>query len=232
MKKFLFVFFTWLVFSLSAKDTESQRIYITNEKVKNNKDKRAPILNDMSIHLPDESFASELCRWLTSEYSLKFNSTSTVTEETLANALPIIANRMSSQKDPYIYMWFVKKDGNLVGEFSVDEINYYNNKAILRYVVNDNMYGQGIGTKIMYLMLWYAFDILHLHKVYAQVAVKNTASIKIFKKFGFREIGILKEEYLLKNGERADMIYFEILRKEFNTLKENYKNFLLKKNEI
>lgn len=231
MKKFLFVFFIGFVFSLSANDTILQKTYINNEKVKNNKDKKNHLLNDFSIHIPNESFASEFCKWLTSEYALKFNSTSTVTEETLLNALPIIANRMSSQKDPYMYMWFVKKDGKLVGEFSVDEINYYNNKAILRYVVNNNMYGQKIGTKIMYLMLWYAFDVLHLHKVYAQVAIKNIASIKIFKKFGFREIGILKEEYLLKDGERADMIYFEILRKEFNTLKEKYKNFLLK-NEI
>lgn len=232
MRKILFVCFVFCNFysSVTSPDHQSEN-NINAEKIKKAKNKKNIPFAGFSIHLPEQSFAADFCKWLTSDYAIQFNATSTMTEESIAPVLPAIANRMSSQKKPYMYMWFVKNNDKLVGEFAVDEIDYYFKKAILRYVVNDDMYGKKIGTKIMYLMLIQAFDVLHLHKVYATVVIGNEASMKIFKKFGFREVGLLKEEYIINNGQRVDMIYFEILRSDFEKLREKYNDFL-GKNEI
>lgn len=233
MKKFLLLYFAFCNFytPIALADQQSENDIINAEKIKKAKNKKNVPFAGFSIHIPEPSFAADFCKWLTSDYSVQFNATFTMTEELIAPALSSIANRMLSQEAPCIYMWFVKKDGKLVGEFAVDQIDYYFKKAILRYVVNDEMYGKKIGTKILYLMLVQAFDVLHLHKVYATVVVGNDASIKIFKKFGFREVGLLKEEYVIKNGQRVDIIYFEILRSDFEKLRKQYNNFL-SKNEI
>lgn len=44
---------------------------------------------------------------------------------------------------------------------------------------------------------------------------ENTGSNKLFKKFGFRKIGILKEE-LIKNGKKKDAYYWELLKRDYN----------------
>ncbi|MDR1743507.1 MAG: GNAT family N-acetyltransferase [Dysgonamonadaceae bacterium] len=63
----------------------------------------------------------------------------------------------------------------------------------------------GIGTQSLRLMRRYAFEFLHLSQLYAHIPRQNMASIRLFKKAGFCEAG------LLKNWVRINNVYSDIV---------------------
>jgi diamine N-acetyltransferase len=59
-------------------------------------------------------------------------------------------------------------------------------------------------------MIQYAFHNLNLHQLYANIATDNLASLALFTKFGFQEIG-LKKDWTLVNGTFKDEALFQLL---------------------
>ncbi|WHT38365.1 GNAT family N-acetyltransferase [Myroides sp. mNGS23_01] len=51
---------------------------------------------------------------------------------------------------------------------------------------------QGVGSQALELVLNYSREYLYLNQLYANIASDNQASIQLFTKFDFREIGIKK----------------------------------------
>ncbi len=74
-------------------------------------------------------------------------------------------------------------------------------------------WGRGIGTEITRQMEKIAFQDLGLRKIVARVFAENTASQKIFRKLGFREIGIFEKEVQKSDGFH-DCLFFEKLAHE------------------
>ncbi len=57
---------------------------------------------------------------------------------------------------------------------------------------------KGFASEALQLFIGYAFDLLHLHQLYCNIAGSNTASLNLFRKHGFENAGIKKE--WLKTG--------------------------------
>jgi ribosomal-protein-alanine N-acetyltransferase len=64
--------------------------------------------------------------------------------------------------------------------------------------VSSSRTGQGLATEIGRAMLGYGFDILGLHRVFAQCRVENLASRRIMAKLGMREEGVLRKNVLAR----------------------------------
>ena len=73
----------------------------------------------------------------------------------------------------------------------------------------------GTGTKIGLVALEFAFGELLLHKVCGQTLGSNEVSIRMHKKFGFLQEGVLREQHKIK-GRYHDIICFGLLREEWN----------------
>ena len=56
----------------------------------------------------------------------------------------------------------------------------------------------------------YAQTHLNLHQVYANIGTDNTASLALFTKFGFQEIG-LKKQWNLVRGEFKDEALYQYI---------------------
>lgn len=71
-----------------------------------------------------------------------------------------------------------------------------------------NYRGQGLGTQLITRALKHAKEI-GLEKVELSVYTENTAAIKLYKKIGFKEIGVVKH-YRKLNGKYFDCVEMEI----------------------
>lgn len=108
-----------------------------------------------------------------------------------------------------------------VGMISLYHINYRDHNAeIGSTIVGDSsMWGKGIGTEMIRMMLDYAFTDLGLNRVYAYALDFNTGSIRAKEKCGFKIEGTLRQSSY-KEGRFYDAIFLGITRTDWNKLLE------------
>jgi diamine N-acetyltransferase len=96
----------------------------------------------------------------------------------------------------------------LIDLFDFDPQNRRAGIGIVIQSINDR--NKNIGSEALHLMIQYAFHNLNLHQLYANIATDNLASLALFTKFGFQEIG-LKKDWTLVNGTFKDEALFQLL---------------------
>ena len=100
----------------------------------------------------------------------------------------------------YSFYLFLKHTNRLVGIISLENIErmaFQNGR--LGYKVDAHFEAQGLMREGMAAVIGYAFDMLDLRRLEANVIPENKRSLGLLKRLGFREIG-LDEEYLVING--------------------------------
>lgn len=110
-----------------------------------------------------------------------------------------------------IYDETAKKLIGHVGLYKIDKNAKKTEYGIL--LADDNSRGRGYGTMCTMSMVNYAFDVLGLHKVTAEVLCENKASEAMFKKCGFKVDGVLRDD-VFKNGRYYDVLAMSILKSE------------------
>lgn len=95
----------------------------------------------------------------------------------------------------------IEIDGNLAGSIGI--INIDGHKCEIGYWLMQEYSGKGIMTKVVELVSDYAFNTLHLKRLFAPVLTHNKASARLLQKNGFEEEGLLKSFYL-KDGKYID----------------------------
>lgn len=106
------------------------------------------------------------------------------------------------------------EDFPAIGLIDLFEFDPKNNRAGVGIVIQskDNR-NQNIGSEALELLIKYAFHNLNLHQLYANINVGNVASIALFTKFGFKEIGI-KKDWILVNNQYQDEAIFQLINKQ------------------
>ena len=108
------------------------------------------------------------------------------------------------------------KNDELIGNCSIYRENDNARVAELGIFIGDEKFrNNGYGQESLNLLLDYGFNYLNLNSVYLNVFSFNDVAINCYKKIGFKEAGRLRENYFL-NGKYYDVIYMDILKREFN----------------
>ena len=106
-----------------------------------------------------------------------------------------------------------KKTSEVVGLIDLFDFDPKNSRAGIGIVIqNTDQRHLGIGTQALKLMIKYAKEHLHLHQLYANIAADNIASIKLFSKFDFQEIGVKKSWTKVGNEYKDEIMYQLILK--------------------
>ena len=106
----------------------------------------------------------------------------------------------------YQFIICLKSDNRPIGCTYLRDYDKMHNKAEYGvFIGEENMRGQGLGKEMLNLTLQFAFNVLHLHKVYARALADNAASIHCFLSCGFEQEALLREEV------RIDGIYRDIV---------------------
>lgn len=108
------------------------------------------------------------------------------------------------------------KNDELIGNCSIYRENDNARVAELGIFIGDEKFrNNGYGQEALNLLLDYGFNYLNLNSVYLSVFSFNDVAINCYKKISFKEAGRLRENYFL-NGKYYDVVYMDILKREFN----------------
>lgn len=120
----------------------------------------------------------------------------------------------NNSEDEVLLVIYDEEAHKLIGHVGLYKIDKYAKKTEYGILLaDDNSRGKGYGTMCTKVMVDYAFDVLNLHKVYAEIIIENKASEAMFKKCGFKIDGVLRDDNF-KNGRYHDVIIMSILDTE------------------
>jgi len=91
-----------------------------------------------------------------------------------------------------------------LGLIDLFEYDPKNNRAGIGILIKDpENRNSGIGSEALEILIQYAFRHLNLNQLFANIDVKNEASLALFANFGFEKIGV-KKQWNLVNGKYED----------------------------
>ena len=100
----------------------------------------------------------------------------------------------------------------LIGFIDLYDFDPKNRRAGVGIIIHRQYRNRSYGKEALRQLIRYAFEILYLHQLYAEIMPDNTASIRLFESFGFEKAGTLKDWYF--NGtDYKDGFIFQLIRK-------------------
>lgn len=101
--------------------------------------------------------------------------------------------------------WLVKDDMEYIGVVYLVDILWKHRNAFLGIYANPQGSSRGRGSVLLSLLLVLSFDIMDLHSLRLKVIEDNRAAVNLYKKFGFKGEGRLRE-FLWRDGKWKDVI--------------------------
>lgn len=107
-----------------------------------------------------------------------------------------------------------RTDDQLIGSVTLFNLDFNHRRAEIGYALGRPYWGQGYMHETLQALLAYAFEVLDLHRIEADVDPRNAASIKTLERLGFQREGYLRERWQV-NGEIQDAFFYGLLRPEW-----------------
>lgn len=95
-----------------------------------------------------------------------------------------------------------------IGAIDLFDFDPLHSRAGVGIVVSTPYRGKGYAADALALLLQYCQSILQLHQLYCTVTAGNQASINLFKKAGFKEVGV-RRDWLRNADGWDDVIEFQ-----------------------
>ena len=121
----------------------------------------------------------------------------------------------SNLSNPTRFDMTVLEDGVVVAFGGITSINREIGKAETYLFADPIRLYKGIGTRAKKMICQFGFEKLGLNKLYFITNEDNVASIRLNEKCGFKLEGRLRQEYITKEGERKDRLYYGLLKEEW-----------------
>ena len=109
----------------------------------------------------------------------------------------------------------VEVDGQLAGIINLYSFHRQNRRCDIGYMLDRAFWGQGYMQEAMAALIDYAFRVLRLHRIEADIDPRNTASAKLLKSLHFVHEGHMRERWIV-NGEICDTDFFGLLRSDWS----------------
>lgn len=108
--------------------------------------------------------------------------------------------------------------GEYLGNIGLHQIHWPTRSARTALILgNKEHWGEGYAQGAMAELLNIAFEQYHLHKVWLVVWEENVKGRHIYEKLGFREEGVLRDEYF-HQGRYHNMVRMSMLENEYRAL--------------
>ncbi len=104
------------------------------------------------------------------------------------------------------------KEDKAIGLVDIFDFDPKNLRAGLGIVVLDEEdRGKGIGEDALRIVIDYAFSVLNLHQLYANILESNNSSKGLFKRLGFEEVGV-KQDWVYLGGTFENEILYQKIK--------------------
>ena len=94
-----------------------------------------------------------------------------------------------------------------IGSIDIFEFEPAHRRAGVGILIHEGFRGKGYASEALDLLIIYAFEILQLHQLFANIATDNTDSINLFQSKGFQHIGIKKEWNRIRNKWQDESMF-------------------------
>lgn len=111
-------------------------------------------------------------------------------------------------------MWIVETDGSPVGWVTLSVYDWMHKNARIAYSLDPRVWGAGIMTRAVGLILDLAFGPGRLARIEAEVMVDNERSQKLLERLGFQQEGRLRSLAEMPGGRR-DFFLYSLLKDEW-----------------
>ncbi len=100
------------------------------------------------------------------------------------------------------------KQDDAIGLIDLFDFDPKNKRAGLGIVIVDEVHrNKGVGSEAISLLTDYAFNVLNLRQIYANILEDNESSIHLFKKLDFKEIGVKKDWIFTNRGYKNEVLF-------------------------
>jgi RimJ/RimL family protein N-acetyltransferase len=123
--------------------------------------------------------------------------------------------KKEQNKDGYYFYIRNLETNKLIGYVCIKNIRKDVMKCEFAYFIDKDFEGQGIISKVVSQTIARCFDELEMNKVFICTSKINKASQHIALKHGFVEEGILRKEFRNHKGILEDVVYFGLLKSEY-----------------
>ena len=135
----------------------------------------------------------------------------------LENTRDLMLKNTDKQKNEDGYFFYLRNldTRSLIGFVCIKNVNKTIRKCELAYFIDKDFEGRGIISKAVSDTVDFCFNTIDMNKVFICTSKVNMASQRIATKHGFRQEGILREEF--KNGDAIleDIVYFGLLKSDY-----------------
>jgi len=107
-----------------------------------------------------------------------------------------------------------RSDDLMIGSCGLYAHQAAHRRAELGYALAGAYWGQGYASEALRLALAYAFGVLDLHRLQADIDPRNAASIRLLEPFGFVREGLLRERWQV-GGEIQDSVIYGLLARDY-----------------
>lgn len=136
----------------------------------------------------------------------------------LEHTIDFINKSKRNQKKKEGYYFYIKnvETQNLMGYLCIKNINHTILKCELAYFIDKEFQNKGIISKAIVEIIHFCFTDLAMNKIFICTSKTNISSQRIALKQGFKQEGILREEF--KNGNQVleDIVYFGLLKSDYH----------------
>ena len=117
-----------------------------------------------------------------------------------------------------LFQWGIaeRATGEIVGTCTLAALSPEHRRAEVGFALAQAAWGRGYIAEVLPALLRFAFDVLDLHRLEADVDPRNAPSIRALERVGFAREGYLRERYFL-NDEVQDAIVYGLLRREWTS---------------
>jgi len=101
----------------------------------------------------------------------------------------------------------IQKSFEAIGMIDLFDFDPKNNRAGIGILIQNSANRvKGYGSEALELVIKYGFENLHLHQLYANIALDNEQSLTLFNKFGFQKVGIKKQWNKVKDKYKDEVL--------------------------
>jgi RimJ/RimL family protein N-acetyltransferase len=176
--------------------------------------------------LTDDELTKTYISWLNNKETNQYLEVrhEVQTKESVVNYI----NNLRKRRGLEMFAIFEKKTNVHIGNLTITSYND-NDSGVVDFglmIGDENSRKRGSGGEVHICFLEFIFSMPNVLRINANVASENKGAIKTLLSVGYIQEGVRRKCFPLENGERCDVVYFGMLKEEWNSRRNNLKMFL------
>jgi len=131
-------------------------------------------------------------------------------------AVDLLARIQEGFRARTLFQWGIerKEDSLIIGTTTLFHLDAGNARAEIGYYLGSEHWRKGYMQESLAALLRFAFEVMKLRRIEADVDPRNDASLKSLDRLGFKKEGLLRERWNVA-GEIQDTAFFGLLAHEW-----------------